>query len=124
MSNFPRHGKARSIKSGLRRQCPSCERANIFAGYLKLKSTCPQCAAPIGDIRADDFPPYLTILIVGHIVVPLLVLVEVNFHPSTLFQMIFWPPIALTLSLTLLPILKGAVVGFMWSIDMKGDEQY
>jgi len=122
--NFPRFGKVRAILSGFKRKCPSCEKANIFAGYLKLKKECPHCTAPIGEIRADDFPPYLTIFIVGHMVVPALVLVEINYHPPTAFQMIFWPGLAIILSLGLLPILKGAVVGFMWSIGMKGDEQH
>ncbi|MCF8473359.1 MAG: DUF983 domain-containing protein [Emcibacter sp.] len=121
---YPRHGKGQSILTGFRRQCPSCGKAKIFSGYLALKSHCPNCQAPIGDIRADDFPPYLTILIVGHVVVPLLVLSEAHYHPSTLFQMTFWPSLALILSLVLLPLLKGAVVGFMWSIGMKGDEQH
>ncbi|PCI47590.1 MAG: hypothetical protein COB49_07015 [Alphaproteobacteria bacterium] len=124
MTIFPRYGKGRSIKAGFKRKCPSCEQGKIFDGYLKLKEKCPHCTAPIGEIRADDFPPYLTILIVGHIVVPLLVFVEVSYHPSTLFQMILWPAVALTLSLSLLPVLKGAVVGFMWSLGMKGDEQH
>jgi len=122
--NFPHYGKTRSIKTGFKRLCPSCEKAKIFAGYLKLKDKCPHCAAPIGDIRADDLPPYLTIFIVGHIVIPLLLLVEAVYHPPTLFQMIVWPTLALALSLTLLPVLKGAVVGLMWSLGMKGNEQH
>ena len=124
MINFPRYGKRRSIATGLRRQCPSCELGKIFDGYLKLKDKCPHCAAPIGEIRADDFPPYLTIFIVGHIVVPALLLVEMNYHPPAMIQMIVWPSLALVLSLSLLPIMKGAVVGFMWSLGLKGDEQH
>ena len=122
--NFPRYDKGRSITTGLKRKCPSCEQAKIFDGYLKLKTVCPNCSAPVGDIRADDLPPYLTILIVGHILVPALLYVEFTYHPSTLFQMILWPSLTLALTLSLLPLLKGAVVGLMWSIGMKGDEQH
>ncbi|MCK5424007.1 MAG: DUF983 domain-containing protein [Emcibacter sp.] len=124
MTDFPRYGKRRSIATGFKRKCPSCETGKIFDGYLKLKDNCPNCAAPIGEIRADDFPPYLTIFIVGHIVVPLLLLVEITYHPPIMFQMILWPSVAIVLSLSLLPILKGAVVGFMWSLGMLGDEQH
>ena len=35
-----------------------------------------QCGAPLGLARADDAPPYFTILITGHIVVPLMLLVD------------------------------------------------
>ena len=118
-TTFPRYGKARSIRTGFKRQCPSCEEGKIFAGYLKLKTQCPTCAAPIGEIRADDFPPYLTIFIVGHILVPALVFVEINYHPPMMFQMILWPSLALILSLSLLPILKGAVIGFIAAQNKK-----
>ncbi len=121
---FPRYDKLRSIATGFRRKCPSCERGRIFAGYLKLADHCPACRAPIGQIRADDFPPYLTIFIVGHIIVPALLYVEATWHPPVTLQMIFWPSLATVLALSLLPVLKGAVVGFMWSIGMKGDEQH
>lgn len=123
-TSFPRQGKVQSIKTGLQRKCPSCESGRIFAGYLQLAKECPNCKAPVGEIRADDFPPYLTIFIVGHIIIPALVYVEANYHLSMTTQMILWPTAALVLSLSLLPILKGAVVGFMWSIGMKGNEQH
>ena len=124
MTNFPRFGKGRSILTGFKRKCPSCEKGKMFSGYLKLAEKCPGCAAPIGDIRADDFPPYLTIFIVAHIIVPILILVEVNYHPPAALQMMVWPTAAVIMSLALLPVLKGAIVGFMWSLDMKGDEQH
>ncbi len=123
MTIFPRYGKKRSILTGFKRKCPSCEQGKIFSGYLKLENECPNCTAPIGEIRADDFPPYLTIFIVGHIIVPALLLVEIYYHPPAMAQMIIWPSLAVVLSLSLLPILKGAVVGFMWSLGLKGDEQ-
>jgi len=122
MIKFPHLGKARSIVTGFKRKCPSCEKARVFASYLKLKDKCPHCGAPIGEIRADDFPAYLTIFIVGHITVPGLFVSEMLYHPPTIFQMIFWPSTAILLALLLLPRLKGAVVGFMWSLGMKGDE--
>ncbi len=52
MTNFPRFGKGRSILTGFKRKCPSCEKGKMFSGYLKLAEKCPGCAAPIGDIRA------------------------------------------------------------------------
>ncbi|WP_138381065.1 DUF983 domain-containing protein [Luteithermobacter gelatinilyticus] len=113
-----------SIAKGLRRACPQCGTGRIFAGYLKLKPACPSCQAPIGEIRADDFPPYLTIFLVGHIVVPLLVYVEAAFQPPTWVQITVWPLISLILALAFLPYLKGGVVGLMWSLDLKGDERH
>ncbi|VAX07188.1 hypothetical protein MNBD_ALPHA03-1217 [hydrothermal vent metagenome] len=124
IETFTRNGKVPSILTGLKRKCPSCKTGKIFSGYLKLAEKCSNCAAPIGQIRADDFPPYLTIFIVAHIIIPALVIVEINYQPPMVPQMIFWSATAIVMSLALLPLLKGGVVGFMWSIGMKGDEQH
>lgn len=109
--------------SGLRRKCPSCGTGRIFAGYLKLEEECPNCQIPIGEIRADDFPPYLTILIVGHIIIPALLFSEAKWHPPSWVQMTIWPTAAVLLALLLLPRIKGVVVGMMWQLGLKGDEQ-
>ena len=112
-----------AIKKGLRRKCPCCGEGRAFSGYLKVTGECDVCNTVLGDIRADDFPPYLTIFIVGHIVVPALVYSEAIFGPPMWLQITLWPTVALALSLGLLPVLKGGVVGFMWALGLKGDEQ-
>ncbi len=61
---------------GLRCRCPNCGEGPLFEGYLTVTLVCRSCGAPLGLARADDLPPYLTILLVGHIVVPLLFLLE------------------------------------------------
>jgi len=112
------------IKRGLLRKCPSCGEAHIFSGYLKVKDSCPNCSAPVGQIRADDLPPYLTIFIVGHIIIPLLLFVEVRWQPEAWIQMIVWPSLTLAMTLWFLPYIKGGVLGLMWGLGIKGDEQH
>jgi uncharacterized protein (DUF983 family) len=80
-------------------------------------SRCATCGEGFGDIRADDFPPYLTILVVGHIIVPFILLAE-RFGFSTAQQVALWVPMTLLLTLLLLPRLKGAVIGLMWSLGL------
>jgi uncharacterized protein (DUF983 family) len=109
-----------AIGRGLKRRCPACDRSPAFAGYLRTVDECKACGAPLGQIRADDFPPYLTILIVGHIVVPLLLLIEQNYAWPVHWHMIVWPALTLVLSLVMLPWLKGGVLGLMWSLGMTG----
>ncbi len=109
---------------GLQRRCPSCGEGKAFRGYLKLTDECSVCHTPLGHIRADDFPPYLTIFIVGHIVIPLVLLVEQTQGWSMTLQLIIWPLVTLVLSLISLPLIKGAVVGLMWALRLRGgDEQ-
>jgi uncharacterized protein (DUF983 family) len=51
-SAVPRWGTA--IWRGLGRECPQCRKTKIFSGYLKVKPKCEVCAAPLGDMPADD----------------------------------------------------------------------
>lgn len=80
-------------------------------------SRCHRCASRGLDFepcRADDAPAYFTILIVGHIVVPGLLLMERALHPETWPQMAIWLPTTLVLTLALLPV-KGATIAAIWA---------
>ena len=110
-----------AILRGLARRCPSCGVGHPFAGYLKVRD-CPHCGEALGHIRADDFPPYLTIAIVGHIVVPLLLVSERFLAPPTWLQLSIAVPVTLGLTLALLPRVKGAILGLMWHLGLRGDE--
>lgn len=111
-----------SIARGVQRRCPRCGRRGLFAGYLTTRD-CPHCAAPTGAIRADDFPPYATILVVGHIVIPAMLVVERVYAPSLWAHMAIWPALTLMLTLWLLPPIKGGILGLMWALRLRGDEQ-
>lgn len=108
---------------GFTRKCPRCGKARLFNGYLKLVDDCPSCGLHLGDMRADDFPPYATILVVGHIIVPAALVVEKLYHPTIALQLSIWLPLTLVLSLWFLPRLKGAIVGLMLHIGLKGGEK-
>lgn len=111
-----------SMWRGFQRRCPSCGQGKAFRSYLKLVDECQVCHTQLGQIRADDFPPYLTIFVVGHIVVPLVLLVEQTHAWSITLQMIVWPLLTLILSLITLPLMKGATVGLMWALRLRGGD--
>jgi uncharacterized protein (DUF983 family) len=110
-----------AILRGLARRCPSCGVGHSFRGYLKVHD-CPHCGEALGHIRADDFPPYLTIAIVGHMVVPLLLATEQFLAPPTWVQLSIAVPATIGLTLTLLPRVKGGILGLMWHLGLRGDE--
>jgi uncharacterized protein (DUF983 family) len=112
-----------SILRGFRNRCPNCGHGALLAGYLLPHETCSSCSEPNGEIKAHDAPPYITILVVGHIVVPLLVIVEQMASPPTWVQLSIWLPVTLLLTLGLLPRIKGAWMGFMWTLRLKGTER-
>ena len=92
----------------------------MFWKYLKVVDTCSYCAEDLSHQRADDAPPYFTIFIVGHIILPLALMSEKIWQLSTTTHLVLWLPSILILSLVLLPCVKGAVVGLQWSLHMHG----
>lgn len=76
----------------------------------------------IGHMRADDFPPYITIMLVGHIVVPGFLLSEKLWAPSISTHLAIWLPVTLLLTFITLPHVKGLVVGWMLHLGLRGDE--
>lgn len=101
-------------KRALRGRCPSCGTGKLFKSYLKQIEACASCAEPYGHIRADDGPAWLTILVVGHIIVPLVVEFERDSTWPMWVPMVLWPGLALVLSLALLPLAKGLFITILW----------
>ncbi|MEZ5869534.1 MAG: DUF983 domain-containing protein [Defluviimonas denitrificans] len=105
---------------GWRRRCPACGEGRMFEGYLKVRPTCPSCGEDLSHHRADDGPAYLTILIVGHLMAPLIMVAFVEFRPSPLVLASAFSAGCVALSLYLLPRLKGVIVGIQWAKRMHG----
>jgi len=109
-----------AILRGFRRRCPHCGQGTLFDGYLKVRDRCPVCREEFHHHRADDGPAYLTILIVGHIMAPLMHVLYSRFRPEPLVMATVLIVIAVALSLALLPRLKGVIVAIQWSRRMHG----
>jgi len=98
---------------GLRGACPCCGTSRLFNGWLKAVDKCANCDAPLGEVRADDAPPYFTIFAVGHIVIPGMLLLEKTRAPELWVHTAIWVPLTLVLSLALMRPIKGATIGLM-----------
>jgi uncharacterized protein (DUF983 family) len=107
-----------ALGRGLLGRCPSCGEAPIFDGFLRVVPECRNCAAPLGLARADDAPPYFTIVIVGHIIVPGMLMLERSVAPPLWLQAAIWLPLTLVLALGLLRPIKGATVGLMLKLGL------
>lgn len=109
-----------ALFKGWRRRCPHCGNGPLLKGYLKVRESCSVCRQDFRPQRADDGPAYLTILIVGHIMAPLLHVVFVTWRPEPLIMFTIFAVGCVALSLYLLPRLKGIVVAFQWARRMGG----
>jgi uncharacterized protein (DUF983 family) len=113
-----------ALKRGFRGRCPRCGEGKLFRAFLKVDDHCSVCGLDFTPHRADDLPAYLVIVIVGHLVVPLALVIETNYSPPVALQLAIYLPLTLVLSLLLLQPVKGAVIGMQWALRMHGfDEQ-
>jgi len=118
VNSWPTPSLATAIGRGLRGRCPACGKGRIFNGFLTVAAECRECGAPLGLARADDAPPYFTILVVGHIVIPLLFIVERSEQLPLWMMSAIFLPLTLGLSLGLIRPIKGGTVGLMLNLNM------
>lgn len=109
-----------ALKRGWRKRCPNCGAGHMLSGYLKVRDNCPSCGEEFYHHRADDGPAYLTILIVGHIMAPMMLWVYATFRPEPMVLATGFTLGTVGLSLFLLPRLKGMMVAFQWAKRMHG----
>lgn len=107
----------RSLLRGLAHRCPECGRGKLYARYLKQVDACAACGAAIGRIRAEDGPPWLTVLMLGPF------LAGMTFISARQESWPVWATLpaigafAILAVLMLLPRIKGAIIGLLWAID-------
>jgi len=92
----------------------------MFNSYLKVADRCPVCSEELYHHRADDGPAYLTILVVGHLMAPLIHIAFTRFRPDPMVLATVFTIGCVALSLYLLPRLKGLVVSIQWARRMHG----
>ena len=108
-----------TIWRGLFGRCPHAVAAPIFDGYLKVHETCLHCAAPLGDMPADDAPPYIAMLVVLHFVALFVVLFyQRHFQPGILMAGVLLLALA-TACMVALRLAKGAVIGILLKLGLK-----
>ena len=112
-----------SIWRGVEGHCPACGKSPLFWKYLKVNGRCEACHHDLSRYPADDGPAYLTILLVGHLVVaPLLFFPIVWASPAVSLPLILVPLAILTL--LVLPRVKGGWIGMMYSLGVKDTDSH
>jgi uncharacterized protein (DUF983 family) len=115
---WPVPSLATALGRGLLGRCPACGQGRLFNGFLTVSTECDHCHAPLGLARADDAPPYFTILIVGHIVIPLMLVMQKMSDPPTWLLSVIFVPMTVVLAVGLIRPVKGATVGLMLNFNM------
>ncbi len=112
-----------AICRGALGRCPRCGQGRLLHRYLKMVDRCSACGEPFGHYRTDDAAPWLTILVVGHITVPIILICEMNFQPPLALAFAIYLPLILGLTLFLLPRCKGIMAAILWAMKAEGSEK-
>ncbi len=107
-----------AIRRGVAGRCPACGQTSLFLGYLTVTPRCANCGTPLGDVPADDAPPYVTIFIALHLLVGLVVVLGRATSLGTGATLFIVTPIALVTCLGLLRPVKGALVAVLLKLDV------
>ena len=95
-----------------------------------IAASLPQTGRPLlrmrriyGHFRTDDAAPWLTILVVGHMTVPIVLISEINFQLPMRLALAIYVPLIAGLAAIMLPRCKGVLAALMWAMKAEGSEK-
>lgn len=109
-----------AILRGVKGQCPRCDEAKLFRAFLKPIAHCPACHQDWTHQQADDFPPYISIFLTGHLMAPLILYFGSESALPVWQAMAICLPIAALLMIAFLQPAKGGTVALQWWHGMHG----
>ena len=109
---------------GIQKRCPKCGVGAVLTGYLKPASSCSHCGEDFSHISADDGPAWLTLLIVGHAIVPLMLVFGRDNTIPAWFSITSLTLITLFGVYFVLPRAKGAFIALIWVLGATGQDMF
>ena len=116
------HKVINAIKCGLARRCPQCGVGPLLSGYLTPVTACSHCGEDFSNISADDGPAWVTLLVLGHVIVPLMIYLG---REDTIPV---WVAIGVLMVVMLvgvyfvLPRAKGMFIALIWATGATGED--
>ena len=117
------HPLLRSVGRGLAHRCPNCGTGRIFGRYLKVQPHCEACGHELARYPADDGPAYLTILLVGHLIVGPLLFFPIVWESSPYYSLPIILGALTVITLLALPRVKGGWIGLMYALQVTDRDQ-
>lgn len=112
----------RSIGRGLGHKCPACGQGRLYGRYLKVQPDCAHCDHPLKRYPADDGPAYLTILLVGHLIIAPLLLFPIVWEAPAYYSLPILLGSLTVVTLSALPRIKGGWIGLMYALQVTDRE--
>jgi uncharacterized protein (DUF983 family) len=107
-------GSIPALVRGAKGTCPRCGEAPLFRIWLMPVAACGHCRQDWSVQQADDFPAYIGIFVVGHLLAPVVIAMIGTFAMSAWLTLAIILPVAVAMLLAMLQPSKGAVIAFLW----------
>lgn len=109
-----------ALLRGARGRCPRCDTRGLFPRFLKPAHRCRLCGQDWTLHSADDFPPYVSILLTGHLMAPVIILLAERETLPLWATLAIAMVLAGALLIAFLQPAKGAIIALQWWLGMHG----
>jgi len=86
----------------------------VFRSDLELASSCDHCGADFSKGDAGDGLAFVVMFLIGILVTPPVLLVQIAFDPPVWVHLVLWTPVILGLSVWLLRPFKSLLFALQW----------
>jgi len=114
------HSLGGALLRGIKGKCPRCGGTHLFARFLKPVERCRMCGQNWTLHSADDFPPYVSILLTGHIMAPVIIALGSRDSLPAWAMMLIVAAMAIVLLISLLQPAKGGIIALQWWLGLHG----
>jgi uncharacterized protein (DUF983 family) len=111
-------GWGQTLARGLTMHCPACGRASAFDGFVEVRKSCPSCGAPLGRVRLELLPSYLTIVIGLGVMGTIMFLVEQRTHLGLEPFVAIFIPVCIIFELLLVRPVRGLTLAVMLKMNV------
>ena len=103
-----------ALQRGLAGKCPACGEARLFGTFLKPVASCTVMRPRLDGPARGRFPRLSGRAVLGHLLIPVVVEVNICFDVST-FKMLLWPTVTAIAALSMIQPAKGFVIALIWA---------
>lgn len=103
------------LGAGLSCRCPRCGRGRLFKGFLAVASRCSDCGLDLRKADSGDGPAVFLILVLGSLLVPSALLLEVSTSPPPWVHGLVWPFAVTLAALLLLRPFKATLIALQYT---------
>ncbi|MEQ8968504.1 MAG: DUF983 domain-containing protein [Azospirillaceae bacterium] len=102
------------LGTGVACRCPRCGEGRLFTGFLTVVDRCESCGLPLAEHDSGDGPAVLLIFVLGFVVVPIVLWIEMAFRPALWVHAIVSLVLVLGLALAMLRPAKAMMLALQY----------